>query len=209
MKNLGKIIFMLGLMGTLVLGSGPASAVIIGFDNIAPGTVIDGVNLGGLTLSTPGGTTQVINDFGVGFRSPFNAVTNFTNSGNFVTFAPIIIRFDLLQDFVSVVGGDRGGDTDQFTIKAYDDANNLLASFTTPVFGGNPIDPLVMVDHYTAQFDLGSAVIRTLVVSDAINAGIGIDNVAFHNVPIPGSVLLMGSGLLGMLGVARRKIWSR
>jgi hypothetical protein len=209
MKNLGTIIFMLGLMGALILGPGPASAVIIGFDDIAAGTVIDGVNLGGLTLSTPGGRTEVVNDFGVGYRSPFNAVTNFTNSGNFVTFAPIIIRFDLLQDFVAVVGGDSGGDQDQFTIKAYDDANNLLASFTTPVFGGNPIDPNVMVDFYTAQFDLGSAVIRTLEISDAINAGIGIDNVVFHNVPIPGSVLLMGSGLLGMLGLARKKIWSR
>jgi hypothetical protein len=199
-------------MGALILGPGPASAVIIGFDNIAAGTVIDGVNLGGLTLSTPGGITQVVagsGGDGIGFRSPFNAVTNFTNSGNYVTFAPIVIRFDLLQDFVAVVGGDRGGDQDQFTIKAYDDANNLLASFTTPVFGGNPIDPNVMVDFYTAQFDLGSAVIRTLEISDAINAGIGIDNVVFHNVPIPGSVLLMGSGLLGMLGLARKKIWSR
>lgn len=211
MKNLGKIIFMLGLMGALVLGPGPASAMLINFDDLAVGAVIDGVNLGGLTISTPGGTTQVVANgmSGVGYRSPFQAVTNYTDSGNFVTFAPLIIRFDLLQDFVAVVGGDMGGDTDQFTITAYGDTGNFLASFTTPEFGGN--DPIgnVMVDHYTAQFDLGLAVIRTLMVSDAINAGIGIDNVSFHNVPIPGSVLLMGSGLLGMLGLARRKIWSR
>jgi hypothetical protein len=56
---------------------------------------------------------------------------------------------------------------------------------------------------------IGTTDIKYLVISDAINYGIGIDNVTFHNVPIPGSALLMGSGLLGLLGMARRKIWSR
>ncbi len=216
MKNLGKIICMLGLMGALVLASGPAGATnIVGFDNIAPGTVIDGVNLGGFTINTPGGTTMVVagsGGDGIGFISPFNAVTNFVAGlgGDYLTAAPLVITFDVLQDFVAVIGGDRGGDTDQFTMRAYDINNVLLATYTTPVFGGtDPSDPNIMVDNAVAQIQLGTALIHYVTIGDAINYGIGIDDLTFHNVPIPGSALLFGSGLLGMLGVARRKIWSR
>jgi hypothetical protein len=218
MKNFRKITFLLGLMGALVLAAGPAGANnIIGFDNIAPGTTIDGVNLGGVTLNTPGGTTGVVagdGPEGIGFISPFNAVTNFNPNvigGNYLTTLDLVLTFDVFQDFVAVVGGDRGGDTDRFTITAYGAAFNFLDTYTTPVFGGNALDTQFMVDNAVAQIirPIGTNDIKYLVISDAINFGIGIENVTFHNVPIPGSALLMGSGLLGLLGMARRKIWSR
>jgi hypothetical protein len=48
--------------------------------------------------------------------------------------------------------------------------------------------------------------IDSLVLSSSTDpVGLGYDNFSFDTVPIPGAVLLLGSGLLGLAGVSRRK----
>jgi hypothetical protein len=211
-----KFIILTVALGVLVMSAGPAAAYIINFDSLVPGAVIDGVNLGGVTLNSPGGTTMVVsqnpplnNDFQVGWRSPYNAVTNFgpgTGFDDFVTAIPLVLTFDVPQSSISVTGGDQGGDTDQFTVTAYDSSNNVLGTVTTPVFGGNALDTSgPMVDYYTVELNFPG--MKSVVVSDAINLGIGLDNITFCEIPAPSTFLLLSSSLLGLWGFRRRKIW--
>jgi hypothetical protein len=70
------------------------------------------------------------------------------------------------------------------------------------VFGGNPINPQIMVDQFTVQLNWNN--MKYVVVSNAINAGIGIDNVQFCTTPLPSTALLLASGLFGLIGIGRR-----
>lgn len=200
MRQLWKILLVLGILSAL--SAGPASAVLINFDNLVPQAVlngnIEGVNLGGLTITSANNDSTVVSNFGVGWSSPLNAVTN----GSFITNNPMTLTFDAVQSSIAFTGGDAGGDLDQFTVTAYDVNNVVLGVFVTPVFGGNPIDPQIMVDQFTVQ--LNFAGMKYVVISDAINAGIGIDNVQFCETPLPQTALLLGSGLLGLIGLGRR-----
>ena len=204
MKTKLKLVFLVGVIVALMVVPGPAGAVIINFDNIAPGTIIDGVNLGGLTISSAPGSTMVANDFGVGWASPFHAIVNFNAFGGLdgCTTQPLFITYAIPQSSISLTGGDKGGDLDQFTVTAFDVANNIIGVVLTPVFGGNAIHPFAMVDSFTVNMTIPG--IKTVVVSNAINFGIGLDNLQFCEVPLPPSVLLLASGLLGLFGLRRR-----
>jgi hypothetical protein len=142
------------------------------------------------------------NDFGVGWASPFNAITNLGPGGNFLTAYPLTITYAVPQSSISLTGGDRGGDQDQFTVTAFDVANNIIGVFVTPIFGGNAPHPFAMVDSFTVNMTIPG--IKTVVVSNAINAGIGLDNLQFCEIPLPPTVLLLVSGLLGLFGLRRR-----
>lgn len=190
------------------LGAGPVRAFLIDFDSLAPDAIIDGLDLGGVSVSAAPGSTRVMANgkLGAGWASPFNTVTTFNQAGfpDFLTTQPLTITFAVPQPSMSVTGGDSGGDFDQFTVTAFDSANNLLGVFVTPVFGGNPVDPQKMVDQYTVNLNFPG--IKTVVVSNAINAGIGLDNIQFCvlPVPLPTTSLLLASGLLGLVGLRRR-----
>lgn len=203
MKKLWKIFLAFGVV--LLLTAGPASAVLINFDNLAAQNVlngnIEGVNLGGVTITSALNDSTVVGNgaFGVGFASPFNAVTN----NSFITNNPMTLTFNVPQSSVSFTGGDMGGDTDQFTATAFDVNNVQLGQIVTPVFGGNVPLGNLMVDQFTVQLNfLGG--MKTVVISNAINAGIGIDNVQFCETPLPTTALLLGSGLFGLIGFGRR-----
>ncbi len=118
--------------------------ILINFDSLALGN-IDGNNLGGVTITSADGSTIAISDGQVGYISPLNAVTN----TNFLTVNPLVLTFDFLVSSVTLTGGDRGGDLDQFTMTAFDSGNNILGSFTTPIFGGNPLSGPTMQDFST------------------------------------------------------------
>jgi hypothetical protein len=209
--RLTKLMILIGALGLLVMSAGPAAAYLINFDNLTPQVTlngnIEGVNLGGVTITSALNDTTVVSpttgtDFGVGWRSPFNAVTNNT----FITANPMTLTFDVPQSSITVTGGDRGGDTDQFTVTAYDSSNTVLGTVTTPIFGGTtPLNPNVMVDFFTVSLNFPG--MKSVVVSNAINAGIGLDNITFCNIPAPSTWLLFGSGLVGLWGFKRRKFW--
>lgn len=180
------------LLGVTVflLTSIPLAAATINFDAFAPGTNIDGLNLGGVTLTTGNGSTQTISNGGVGYISAPNAVTtDGFMQGNF-----LVMTFDIPQISVQLTGGDRGGDSDQFVMRAYDTGGLLLGSVTTPVFGGNPSGGPTMQDYFTQTISFAG--MKRVEVQSVINAGIGIDDLVFSAVPEPAAVLLVGTGLL-------------
>ncbi len=81
------------------------------------------------------------------------------------------------------------------TFDVYDPAHNLLASLTNPILGIYTLD-------LSAYGIIGSIYFNS--VTDP--AGAAIDNLAFNSVPEPGSLVLLGSGLIGLAGAIRRKI---
>jgi hypothetical protein len=145
------------------------------FDDLSVGN-IDGSDLGGVTITSADGSTRVVSNEGIGYRSPFNAVTN----TNFLTRNPLVLTFDLPVSSVTLTGGDTGGDRDQFMVIAFDELDNVLASETTPWFGGNDLDPEIMVDFF--QLTLTAANIISVDVrafrdpANPFSGGIGIDD---------------------------------
>jgi hypothetical protein len=208
MKKLWKILVAVGVVA--VLTAGPASAYLINFDNLAPNAIIDGVNLGGVTITSAPGFTQVKANgaAGAAFISPYNAITNYTAGGGLdgMITQPLSMIFDVPQSSIAFTGGDNGGDVDQFTVTVFDVNNVQLGQVITPVFGGKAPLGNLMVDQYTVQLNfLGG--MKTVVVSDAINFGIAIDNLQFCEIaqtPLPPTALLLGSALVGLLGLRRR-----
>jgi hypothetical protein len=195
-----------------------AGALTFDFDTLPVG-IIDGTNLGGVTITSGDGSARVVSDFGIGYRSPLNAVTN----NNTLRTIPLSIAFDSLVSSVMLTGGDKGGTVDQFTVTAFNESNELLRSFTTPVFGGtDPADPEIMADFFTVNLEFNENVVKRVEVGQAIGlGGIGIDDliIGFFTPPGPGpgpgpgpapipepaTMILLGSSLFGLAMFGRRR----
>lgn len=82
------------------------------------------------------------------------------------------------------------------TINVFDPSSVLLASLTNTGLG---------VDH----FDLsGYGIIGSVYFNSfADPAGADIDNLTYNSVPEPSSLLLLGSGLFGLAGTLRRRLF--
>lgn len=207
------VFLLLALVGVLVLGPVSAGAVLVDFSEFAVGDNIDGLILGPgspnrVTITSGDGSTFIIDRF----TSYPNAVTN--NGfliGNAMTFT-----FEVPRGVAGFTGGDAGGDEDRFVVKAYDKNGVLLDTVDTGVFGGNA--PLAtpmenyMVDQVRIDFTTIGFIKTMVVEAFSVNGGAGIviDDLTYcHPAPIPGSLLLLGSGILGLVGVGWRKKSSR
>jgi hypothetical protein len=180
-----------------------SQAVLINFDNLSLGS-IDGVDLGGVTFTGSPYEAKVFlgDSTGQGYISPKNSLSTVT----YITFSDLTMTFDPGIDYVSFYGGDAGGDQDRFFVDVFDTSSNLIKTIDTGIFGGNALDPSnFMIDNYQVIIS-GLGEISSVVVRDAINFGILLDNVEFTSTSVPDAsvMLLLGSSLLG-LGVFSRK----
>lgn len=206
-----KLLIFLTVVGLAAFGVGSAGANFIDFDSMPLGN-IDGLPIGpafpnGVTITSPDGSTSVIvgDQANFGFVTPPNVLTN----NGFLINNVMTFTFDVPRGFVAFVGGDAGGDKDKFEVKLYNSANVNFLTFNTGVFGGNPIDPNnFMVDQVQFSYN-GSQFAKWMTVqafSVDFGPGILIDNLEYcHPAPIPGSLLLLGSGILGLVGIGMRK----
>jgi hypothetical protein len=191
------------LAGTLVLATSlglaqsSIAATTIDFDSFADQQNINGVDLGGVTVTNSSGVVEIYanNRFGVSNSSPGNAIGSFSGTSSI---NPMIFTFSAPTSFVTLFGGDGGGDIDSWTLTVYDAqvGGNILGTIASGDFTGSPYLGLTLS---------AASILRAEANWTGQAAGVGYDDLSFTQVPLPAPVLLLGAGLAGLIGMARRR----
>lgn len=199
-----KVILILPILFFGLIGSG--NAALINFDTLTPGTYEKLVYSEVTITDLYSGNVMVLanGDGGTGYASPYNniAASNWTEGyGLLLTFANPV-------NSMSIVGGDGGYDIDRFKLEAYDSDWNFLGSTDTGDFSGAdspPIAGATYKDYRTLEIDF-TAMKYVKVIQ--VNWGVGFDDLQFNMVPLPPTLVLLGSGLLGFIGLRKRQ-WKK
>jgi len=112
----------------------------------------------------------------------------------------LIIDFSVPVSNVSLDAGDLGGDDDQtITLSVYDAANNLIE--TSQFFWG--ISNLPYHNFSLASSDLSRIIMTT---NGQFPTSVVVDNIVFTSaVPLPPTLMLLGSGLIALFGTVRKQ----
>lgn len=177
-----------------LMSVGTSSADLVGFDGYSDGTNINGINLGGVTVTATDGVVGIHTggSGGVGYVSPRNAIAASSwNAG-----MKLLLTFDALVSDVSIVAGDSGGDTDRWSMEAFDDSMTSLGLADTGVFSGaDPVTPLVTTFGDYRTLALSGLSGARYVELTQVTWGVAWDDLNFTVVPVPGAFLL---GMLGL-----------
>ena len=113
------------------------------------------------------------------------------------------VSFLYPTDFVSMLVGDRGGDSDPIRLEAFDTSGSLLGFTLITVPAGN--DDAHVLSYTSAAVDI--AYVEWWKTDQlASNNSIMWDDFSYNlGIPEPASMLLLGSGLVGLAGLGRRK----
>ena len=204
-----------GMLAVLTIISSAAQAVLIDFNGLAginytagplvPVDVIDdefqsdGVLFGLAGVSAGVGIFNNQGPDGSQSAGGLDAAGIFPGTGSGCCTGDIHFSFIGTTDFVSFDIGNGGGDTDIFTINAYDIFDNLIS---TQVVSGASYADIGTVSINAAGIQ------RVWADFDDTNIfGFGFDNLEFNaptSVPEPATLALIGLGLAG-IGFARKK----
>jgi hypothetical protein len=151
-------------------------------------------------LATASGLAQADTIYSMGTLSSNLSFQNASNPANTFGFTDTFnFNITSVSDVTASIG-DLAYDlvTPYYTVTVFKD-NNLFLSLN----GGAPIGN----KFSTTIFSLVAGNYSAIVTGDAVGAAGGYYSVAMsaHPVPVPAAVWLLGSGLIGLVGVARRK----
>ena len=188
-----------------------ASAVSINFD-----TRQDGTPYVGLGESFPANEYNgvVINDSDPSTGFTFVNLINPVNVGTAISGYYVNIgAFDgtpqtqLTLDFTTVVTDasfDFANPTGALTVSAFDVSGASLGVFN--FMGMDLFVNQAGFDQNAGHVDIsGIGEIASLLIEPGLDQALIFDNLNFSPVPVPAAVWLFGSGLIGLVGLARRK----
>lgn len=211
--------FALYIVALLGIGAAPAMALtIVDPDAFADGTDISNA-FPGVTISAIGhdvdvsGSVFSVNPSDGSYATDFNASTGTQVFGHDAILsgnalgnvwwrddAPspeVILRFDFLlpTDFVSidVIGTDL---PDWGLMKVYDTEGNSLEWVDTALLGLNDIE--------TISFSSSTRNISYILIAGVRSDDVGLDNLKYNPVPEPSTIMLMGVGIVGLVGLRKK-----
>ncbi len=168
------------------------SATTIDFESFTNAANINGINLEGVTITNPSGIVEIFdsNRFGVSFHSATKAIGSFEGTAST---EPTIFIFDAAQTYVGLWGGDIGGDTDNWTLTAYDAAigGTLVGTANSGNYDGSPYELLSIT---------APSILRVEAVWNGwLCCGVGYDDLQFtSSIPEPNNLILMLIGLTSL-----------
>lgn len=188
-----------------------AIAEVLNFDDLAGDYVLNNQFYKGV-LFTAAGTLKVYvgNQDEAGYSSPHNSIgpTQDTSYSG-----PFTAKFPTLVNFVQITGGDQGYDFDKFKIEVYDSNHVVISSAETPVFGGNPpTNDGSYGDYYTLSISGLNIAYAKFIPESPSGYGVSWDDLKFGSqqvVPEPATMLLLGSGLVGLAAYGRKKFFKK
>lgn len=184
-------------------GVSQAVPIVIDFEAYADRTNLNGVNLGGVTLTAPAQSVEVFdnNRLGASYHSKTKAVANFSSCPTQSN--PLIGVFDAPVSSVSLWAGDAGGDSDSWRLEIYDATvgGNLIATGTSGQWTGAPYRNITLTGSSILRFEAD--------FTGPSTAGIAYDDLSFDAdvIPEPASMALLGLGLVAL--VRRRRKTTR
>jgi hypothetical protein len=191
-----------GLMQlAVVLAAGvqiPVAMVTVDFEAFHDFDNLNGVNLGGVTLTNPSGAVEVHQQrFGVFYHSPSKAIAS---PCGLASVNPLIGVFDRPVSFVSLWGGDAGtypDEMDAWELLAFDapSGGRLVGRVSSRLWVGNPYRQLTIAAEKIWRFEANWT---------GPQYGIGYDDLQFEVVPEPSALVLVGGGFVVLLAYARR-----
>jgi hypothetical protein len=140
----------------------------------------------------------VFTDFGSGLLGIIGVDSKATGAVYSDSFFDLWVHFSV--DVFAVSGDYLSNLTYGATITAFDGSGVILDSIALPGMLTNEFGTLG-----SFNFTNTTAIAKLHLISDRSNVVSYLDNLSFNPVPVPAAAWLFGSGLIGLVGVSRRR----